>query len=65
MIRGSVGRARKRGVGSGSAFTLPEALWTGSAMALEKAESEAFRKLAPRPSICSFQLFDHLFISVI
>ena len=48
MIRGSVGGARKV-VGSGSAFNLPEALWIVSAMALKEAESEAFKKLAPRP----------------
>ena len=51
MIHGSVGGARKRGVGCGSAFKKPEALWTGSTMALKEAEPEAFRKLVAPPSL--------------
>ena len=45
-----VGGARKRGNGSDGAHHKPEALWTGSAMAPEEAESKAFTKMAP-PSL--------------
>ena len=44
----------KRGVQRGSSINNPEALWTGSAMALREAEPEAFKKLAPPPSLISF-----------
>ena len=51
MIHGSVGGTRKRGVGCGSAFKKPEALWTGSAMALKEAEPEALKKMVAPPSL--------------
>ena len=67
MIHGSVGGARKRGVERGSAFNLPEAHWTGSAMALKESESEALRKLVPPTSLIfiigqiEFNHFDDIF----
>ena len=36
-----VGGARKHGIGSDGARHQPEALWSGGAMALKEAESEA------------------------
>ena len=53
MIQKSRGGTRKRGAERGSAFNQLEAFWTGSDMALKEAKPEAFRKLAPPPSLLS------------